>query len=51
VIDFDAAVRDVDHLSQFRADYHVGDHLDPNPAGYKALVDVIDIAALRYAKP
>ncbi len=47
VIDFDAAVRDPDHPSQFREGYHAGDHLHPSPEGYKAMVDAIDLAALK----
>ena len=47
VIDFDAAVRDPNHPSQFREGYHAGDHLHPSTAGYKAMADAIDLAALR----
>jgi lysophospholipase L1-like esterase len=47
VFDFDGAVRDPGHPSQFREGYHSGDHLHPSTAGYKAMVDAIDAAALR----
>ncbi|HEY3627654.1 MAG TPA: SGNH/GDSL hydrolase family protein, partial [Terracidiphilus sp.] len=47
VIDFDAAVRDPQHPSQFRESYQEGDHLHPSPAGYKAMADAIDLMALR----
>ena len=47
VIDFDAAVRDPQHPSQFRDGFHSGDHLHPSAAGYKAMADAIDLAALR----
>jgi lysophospholipase L1-like esterase len=46
VIDFDAAVRDPAHPSRFREDYQSGDHLHPSTAGYKAMADAIDSAAL-----
>ena len=44
VIDFDVAVRDPAHPSQFREDYQSGDHLHPSAAGYKAMADAIDLA-------
>jgi len=47
VIDFDAAVRDPQHPSQFREGFHAGDHLHPSAAGYKAMADAIDLALLR----
>jgi lysophospholipase L1-like esterase len=47
VFDFDAAVRDPSHPSQFREGYHSGDHLHPNPTGYKAMADVVDLPVLR----
>jgi lysophospholipase L1-like esterase len=47
VIDFDAAVRDPQHPSQFREGFHSGDHLHPSTAGYKAMADAIDLASLR----
>jgi len=49
VFDFDAAVRDPNHPSQFRDSYHSGDHLHPSAAGYKAMVDAIDLSLLRGA--
>lgn len=50
VIDFDAAVRDPNHPSQFRDEYQSGDHLHPSAAGYKAMADVVDLVALRTVK-
>jgi lysophospholipase L1-like esterase len=47
VFDFDAAVRDPNHPSQFREGYHSGDHLHPSAAGFKAMADAVDVAALR----
>lgn len=47
VFDFDAAVRDPDHPSQFRDGYHFGDHLHPSAVGYKAMADAIDLSLLR----
>ncbi len=49
VFDFDAAVRDPNHPSQFREDYQSGDHLHPSAAGYKAMADVIDLSVLRHS--
>lgn len=49
VFDFDAAVRDPDHPSQFRNDYHSGDHLHPNAVGYKAMAEAIDISVFKAA--
>jgi lysophospholipase L1-like esterase len=47
IIDFDAAVCDPQHPSQFREGLHAGDHLHPSTAGYKAMADAIDLASLR----
>lgn len=46
VFDFDAAVRDPGHPTQFRDGYHSGDHLHPNATGYKAMADTVDLAVL-----
>jgi lysophospholipase L1-like esterase len=46
VFDFDAAVRDPNHPAQFREDFHSGDHLHPNAAGYKAMADAINLSLL-----
>jgi lysophospholipase L1-like esterase len=43
VIDFDAAVRDPNHLDTLLPQYEHGDHLHPNDAGYKAMGDAIDL--------
>lgn len=47
VFDFDAAVRDPNHPGKFKESLHSGDYLHPNAAGYKAMADAIDLAALR----
>jgi lysophospholipase L1-like esterase len=47
VFDFDAAVRDPKRQTQFREGYHSGDFLHPSAAGYKAMVDSIDLSVLR----
>ena len=47
VFDFDAAVRDPNHQTQFRENYHAGDHLHPSAAGFKAMADAIDLSLLR----
>lgn len=49
VFDFDAAVRDPNHPSQFREGYHSGDHLHPSATGFKAMSAVVDLSALRQA--
>jgi hypothetical protein len=43
VIDFDKAVRDPDSPSRLLPQYDSGDHLHPNPAGYKAMADALDL--------
>jgi lysophospholipase L1-like esterase len=47
VVDFDAAVRDPAHPSQFRQDYQSGDHLHPSAAGYNAMAGTIDVTSLQ----
>ena len=42
VIDFDAVVRDPNHLSQLLPKFASKDHLHPNDGGYKAMADSID---------
>ena len=48
VIDFDAAVRDPENLTKFKAAFHPGlnanDWLHMNPLGYKAMADAIDLS-------
>jgi lysophospholipase L1-like esterase len=46
VIDFDKAVRDPAKPTHIQAQYDKGDHLHPNPAGYKAMADSIDLNQL-----
>jgi lysophospholipase L1-like esterase len=43
VIDFDAVLRDPQHLDQLLPAYDCGDHLHPSPAGYKAMADAIPL--------
>jgi len=50
VFDFDAAVRDPNHPSQFREGYHSGDHLHPSAIGYKAMAEAVDLIRLRGAE-
>ena len=47
VFDFDAAVRDPNHSTQFREGYHSGDHLHPSATGYKAMAEAVDLSILR----
>lgn len=49
VFDFDAAVRDPNHPTQFREGYHSGDHLHPSATGYKAMANAVDLTILRSA--
>jgi lysophospholipase L1-like esterase len=46
VIDFDAAVRDPEHLSKFVDALQSGDNLHPGNAGYKKMADSIDLRML-----
>ena len=50
VIDFDAAVRDPNHPTQFREGYQSGDHLHPSATGYKAMAGAVDLSVLRRSK-
>ncbi len=43
VADFDKATRDPAQPDRFLPAYDSGDHLHPNPAGYKAMADVINL--------
>jgi lysophospholipase L1-like esterase len=42
-IDFDAATRDKANPQTFRQDFQRGDQLHPNPAGYRAMADSINL--------
>jgi lysophospholipase L1-like esterase len=44
VLDFDAVWRDPDHPGRMREDFHAGDHLHGNDAGYRALADSVDLS-------
>ncbi|MBU3865439.1 SGNH/GDSL hydrolase family protein [Streptomyces sp. 4503] len=44
VLDFDAVWRDPARPSRIREDFHSGDHLHGNDAGYRALADSIDLS-------
>ena len=43
-IDFDAVVRDPQHLDRLLPADDCGDHLHPSPAGYKAMADAIPLS-------
>ena len=47
VVDFDAAVRDPQDPSRINPAYDGSDHLHFNPAGYEAMADAVNLAALR----
>jgi lysophospholipase L1-like esterase len=49
VVDFDAVIRDPSHPTKALAKYDSGDHLHPNPAGYAAMANAIDLALLKPA--
>jgi lysophospholipase L1-like esterase len=46
LLDFDKVLRDPAHPSQLRAEFDAGDHIHPNDAGAKALVDSIPLRLL-----
>ncbi|HEX8814936.1 MAG TPA: SGNH/GDSL hydrolase family protein [Terriglobales bacterium] len=46
VLDFDAVVRDPDHLSRISPKFASEDHLHPNDAGYQAMTDAIDLSLI-----
>lgn len=43
VVDFDAVTRDPAHPDRLNPAYDVGDHLHPNPAGYKAMGEAVPL--------
>jgi lysophospholipase L1-like esterase len=47
VIDFDAAIRDPNNLSNLSAASDSGDHLHPNNGGYKAMAGSVDVKLFR----
>jgi len=51
IFDFDALMRDPVRPSRLRDLYDSGDHVHPNPAGYKAMADSISLAVLKGQSP
>jgi lysophospholipase L1-like esterase len=51
IFDFDALMRDPARPSRLRDAYDSGDHIHPNPAGYKVMADSISLSALRGQNP
>ncbi|MGH8032995.1 MAG: SGNH/GDSL hydrolase family protein [Luteimonas sp.] len=49
VIDFDLAIRDPSQPSRMLPAYDSGDHLHPNDAGYRAMVESIDLSLFQAA--
>lgn len=47
VVDFDEAMRDPQHPTRLLPAYDAGDHLHPNDAGFAAMAQAVDVAALR----
>ncbi|HKU68563.1 MAG TPA: SGNH/GDSL hydrolase family protein [Candidatus Baltobacteraceae bacterium] len=45
VVDFDAAVRDPNDLHRLLRAYDSGDHLHPNAAGHRAMVNAVNLAS------
>lgn len=50
LIDFDEATRDKSSPDRFRQDFQRGDQLHPNPAGYKAMADHVDLKLFELKK-
>jgi lysophospholipase L1-like esterase len=44
VVDFDAVVRDPEHLDRLLPAFDSGDHLHPSPAGYKAMGEAVAVS-------
>ena len=47
VLDFDLAIRDPADPTRLKPGYDSGDHLHPNDAGYRAMVDAIDLSVFQ----
>jgi lysophospholipase L1-like esterase len=47
IFDMDALVRDPEHPTRLQKAFDSGDHIHPNPAGYKAMADSIPLSSLR----
>jgi len=47
VIDFEQAVRDPQHPTQYRGADQSGDNLHPNDAGYRAMSEAVDLKAFK----
>ncbi len=46
IVDFDAALRDPHNPATLRADYSSPDRLHPNPHGYRAMADAVELAMI-----
>ncbi|MFI5717524.1 GDSL-type esterase/lipase family protein [Nocardia sp. NPDC051750] len=46
IVDFDAALRDSHNPATLRAEYSSPDRLHPNPHGYQAMADAVDLAMI-----
>jgi lysophospholipase L1-like esterase len=51
VIDFDAALRDPNHVTRLASQYDSGDHLHPSDEGYRAMANAIDLQLLTPSDP
>jgi lysophospholipase L1-like esterase len=50
VVDFDAALRDPGDPRSLAPRYDSGDHIHPNPAGYRRMAEVVDLATLAHPR-
>jgi lysophospholipase L1-like esterase len=48
VIDFDKALADPEHPDHLAAKYDCGDHLHPNPAGFRVMGEMIDLSLFKH---
>ncbi|WP_416566193.1 GDSL-type esterase/lipase family protein [Nocardia testacea] len=51
IVDFDAALRDPHHPATLRADYSSPDRLHPNPHGYRAMAEAVELAMIAQESP
>ncbi|MHA7833470.1 MAG: GDSL-type esterase/lipase family protein, partial [Algiphilus sp.] len=47
IVDFDACLEDPQRPGYLASEYNSGDNLHPNPAGYRAMADCVDLDLLR----
>ncbi len=47
IVDFDAVIRDPNHLAKMRAEFDPGDHIHPNDEGNQVMADAFDLSVFR----